>query len=130
MVGIIGIGIGIAGVALVPAHLFTLAMISMAFSSAMTPITNGPLGAIMQARVRPDMQGRVMSLVGSAATAMAPLGLLIAGPISDLIGIRSWYFIAGLVTIFMGILGFSLPAVMHIEDEQPGENQATPLATI
>lgn len=130
MVGIIGIGIGITGVALVPAHLFTLAMISMAFSSAMTPITNGPLGAIMQARVRPDMQGRVMSLVGSAATAMAPLGLLIAGPISDLIGIRSWYFIAGLVTIFMGILGFSLPAVMHIEDEQPGENQATPLATI
>jgi DHA3 family macrolide efflux protein-like MFS transporter len=129
MLGIIGIGFGIAGVALVPAHLFVLAVISMAFSSAMGPITNGPLGAIMQAKVRPDMQGRVMSLVNSAATAMAPLGLLIAGPVSDLIGIRSWYFIAGLVTIFMGILGFSLPAVMHVEDEQPDGYQTAPFTT-
>lgn len=128
MIGIIGIGIGIAGVAIAPAHLFILAMISMGISSAMTPITNGPLGAIMQAKVRPDMQGRVMSLVGSAATAMAPLGLLIAGPVSDFIGIRSWYFIAGLVTIFMGFLGFSLPAVMYIEDERPNGSSAAPLA--
>ncbi|MFT3893548.1 MAG: MFS transporter [Anaerolineales bacterium] len=128
MLGIIGIGIGIAGVALVPANLFILAMISMGFSSAMTPITNGPLGAIMQAKVRPDMQGRVMSLVNSAATAMAPLGLLIAGPVSDLIGIRAWYLIAGLVTIFMGFLGFSLPAVMQIEDEHPNEPSVVPLA--
>jgi DHA3 family macrolide efflux protein-like MFS transporter len=94
----------------------------------MMPFANGPLGAIMQAKVRPDMQGRVMSLVNSAASAMAPLGLLIAGPVSDFIGIRSWYLIAGLVTIFMGFFGFSLPAVMHVEDEQPNGSSATPLA--
>jgi DHA3 family macrolide efflux protein-like MFS transporter len=129
MVGIIGIGIGIAGVALVPANLFTLALISVGFSTAMLPIANGPLGAIMQAKVRPDMQGRVMSLVNSAATAMSPLGLLIAGPVSDLIGIRSWFLIAGLVTAFMGFFGFTLPAVMHLEDEQPAGSQAASQAT-
>ncbi len=124
MVGIIGIGIGIAGIALVPANLFVLAMISVGISTAMMPFANGPLGAIMQAKVRPDMQGRVMSLVNSAATAMSPLGLLIAGPVSDVIGIRSWYLIAGLATIVMGLLGFSLPAVMHIEDNHNGEAQS------
>jgi DHA3 family macrolide efflux protein-like MFS transporter len=118
MVGIIGIGIGIAGIALVPANMFTLALVSAGVSTAMMPIANGPLGAIMQAKVRPDMQGRVMSLVNSAATAMSPLGLLIAGPVSDLIGIRSWYLIAGLVTIFMGFFGFGMPAVMNIENNQ------------
>lgn len=118
MVGIIGIGIGIAGIALVPANMFTLALVSAGVSTAMMPIANGPLGAIMQAKVRPDMQGRVMSLVNSEATAMSPLGLLIAGPVSDLIGIRSWYLIAGLVTIFMGFFGFGMPAVMNIENNQ------------
>jgi DHA3 family macrolide efflux protein-like MFS transporter len=128
MIGVIGIGIGIAGIALAPANMFTLALISAGISTAMMPFANGPLGAIMQAKVRPDMQGRVMSLVNSAASAMAPLGLLIAGPVSDFIGIRSWYLIAGLVTIFMGFFGFSLPAVMHVEDEQPNGSSATPLA--
>lgn len=128
LVGIVGIGIGIAGVALVPANLFILAMISVGISTAMMPFANGPLGAIMQARVRPDMQGRVMSLVNSAATAMSPLGLLIAGPTSDLIGIRSWFLIAGIVTILMGFFGFTQHVVMHIEDEQPNGSAVAPLA--
>jgi MFS transporter, DHA3 family, macrolide efflux protein len=128
LVGIIGIGIGIAGVALAPANMFVLAMVSVGISTAMMPIANGPLGAIMQSRVRPDMQGRVMSLVNSAASAMAPLGLLIAGPTSDLIGIRSWFMIAGVVTILMGFFGFTQHVVMHIEDEQPNGSTATPLA--
>jgi len=72
----------------------------------------------MQAVVRPDMQGRVMGLVTSAATAMAPLGLLIAGPVSDLIGIRTWFWIAGTVTLLMGIAGFFIPAVMNVENNR------------
>jgi DHA3 family macrolide efflux protein-like MFS transporter len=76
------------------------------------------------------MQGRVMGLVSSASAAMTPLGLLIAGPVSEVIGIRAWYWIAGVVTLLMGAAGFFIPAVMNVEDNHDsvadGAGQALP----
>jgi DHA3 family macrolide efflux protein-like MFS transporter len=45
------------------------------------PMVDGPLLAILQAIVAPDLQGRVFTLLGSLSKGMAPLSLLIAGPI-------------------------------------------------
>jgi DHA3 family macrolide efflux protein-like MFS transporter len=67
------------------------------------------------------MQGRVNGLANSAASAATPLGLLIAGPVSDLIGIRSWYWIAGIVTLLMGLAGFFNSAVMNVENNHETE---------
>jgi DHA3 family macrolide efflux protein-like MFS transporter len=122
MMGIIGIGIGVSIVAFAPANMFPLALAGMAFAGVMNPITNGPLGALLQTIVRKDMQGRVMSLVNSAATAMTPLGLLIAGPVSDVIGIRTWFWIAGVVTLIMGVAGFFMPIVMNVENNHSEED--------
>ncbi len=116
MLGIIGIGAGIGLVGLAPSSAFWMAMVGTALAGIMSPIANGPLFAILQSIVRPDMQGRVMSLIASGAMAMTPLGLLIAGPVSELIGIRSWYWIGGLLTVLMGLAGYFMPAVMHVEE--------------
>ena len=118
MMGIIGIGIGIGMAGFAPANAFWLALVGMTITGITNPLANGPLIALLQSIVRPDMQGRVMALVGSFATAMTPLGLLVAGPVSDAIGIRAWYWIAGTVTLLMGIAGFFIPAVMHVEDQR------------
>jgi DHA3 family macrolide efflux protein-like MFS transporter len=115
LTGIIGIGIGTLLIGFAPSNLFLIAVIGTVISGAMIPMANGPLGALLQSVIRRDMQGRVMALVNSAATAIAPLGLLIAGPISDLIGIRAWYWIAGIVTMLMAIAGFLIPTVMNVE---------------
>ena len=122
MLGIIGIGIGVSLVAFAPANLFPLALAGMAFAGVANPIANGPLGALLQTIVRKDMQGRVMSLVNSGATAMTPLGLLIAGPVSDVIGIRSWFWIAGVITLIMGLAGFFMPIVMNVENNHSNED--------
>ena len=114
--GVTGIGIGVMLVAFAPSNGFLLALGAMAFIGLMNSMANGPLTALTQAIIRPDMQGRVNGLVSSVATAMTPIGLLIAGPVSDLIGIRSWYWIAGIVTLVMGIMGFFIPAIMNLED--------------
>jgi len=114
--GVTGIGIGVMLVAFAPSNAFLLALGAMGFIGLMNSMANGPLTALMQAIIRPDMQGRVNGLVNSVASAMTPLGLLIAGPVSDLIGIRSWYWIAGIVTLAMGIMGFFIPAIMNVED--------------
>ncbi len=121
LVGIVGLGAGVMLVAFAPSNGFLVALGGMALVGIMNSMANGPLGALLQSIVRRDMQGRVMSLTGSAATAMTPLGLLIAGPISDLIGIRTWYWIAGLVTLLMGFIGFFIPAVMNIEKNHETE---------
>ncbi len=120
MMGVIGIGLGILIVGLAPANMFWMAVAGMAFSGMMNPITNGPLGAIMQANVKPEMQGRVMGVVNSLAMLMTPLSLIIAGPVSDAIGIRTWYWVAGLLCLLMGIGSFFMPIIMNVEKDRNG----------
>src|SRR5215211_4313678 len=97
----------------------------MVILGIMNSMANGPLGALLQSIVRKDMQGRAKSLVNSAATAMTPVGLLIAGPVSDLIGIRTWYWSAGIVSLLMGFAGFFIPTVMNVEDNHSLETAST-----
>ena len=120
MTGMIGIGFGIILVGLAPANAFYLALSGMLIAGIMVAFANGPLMAVLQSAVRPDMQGRVMALVGSMATAMSPIGLMIAGPISDAVGIRTWYWVSGGLTLLMGITAFFIPVIMNVESNQNG----------
>ncbi|RPH62934.1 MAG: MFS transporter [Chloroflexi bacterium] len=124
MMGIAGIGLGILLVGLAPAKWFWLALAGMSLTGLMQVMANGPLHAVLQAVVKPEMQGRVMSLIGSAATAMTPLSLAVAGPVSDLIGIRTWYIFAGAISLLMGLSGFFIPAVMNVENNHSGQESA------
>ena len=120
--GIIGLGTGIVITGLVPASMFSLILFSSFLTGFSQVFANGPLMAIMQSTVSPEMQGRVFSLLAAGATAMMPLSLLIAGPISDRLGIRFWYVFGGAVCILMTIIATFVPAIMNIEsykDEAP-----------
>jgi DHA3 family macrolide efflux protein-like MFS transporter len=99
----------------------------MFYLGVINPIVNGPLLAAVQAAVEPEMQGRVFSLIGSFSAAMSPLGLIIAGPVADYMGVQSWFIIGGVVCALMGIVGFFIPAVMTFED---GRKQNLPLSTL
>ena len=116
MLGILGIGAGVLIFGLLPAGWFYAALGGIFLLGAMQVFANGPLHAILQAAVDPDMQGRVFSLVGAGATAMAPLSLLVAGHISDWLGIRTWYLIGGSACIVMALIGLFIPAIMNIEE--------------
>jgi MFS transporter, DHA3 family, macrolide efflux protein len=118
MFGIILLGAGVILLGLAPANLFSVGVAAIFLLGFAVPITNGPIGALFQSVIRPDMQGRVMSLVSSAATAISPLGLLIAGPLSDALGIGVWFWAGGIICILIGISGFFIPAVMNIESNR------------
>jgi DHA3 family macrolide efflux protein-like MFS transporter len=125
MMGIIGLGLGVMLAGLAPSNMFYMAIVGSVILGFMMPITNGPIGAILQSVIRRDMQGRVMSLVNSAATAISPLGLLLAGPLSDWLGIRVWFWAGGLICLLIGVLAFFIPAIMNVESNQ----EQSPLAT-
>jgi DHA3 family macrolide efflux protein-like MFS transporter len=125
-IGIIGIGLGIVLTGLVPANMFYLLLAATFLVGFAQVFANGPLMAIMQSTVIPDMQGRVFSLLQAGATAMMPLSLLIAGPVSDALGIRFWYIFGGTVCIVMTIIAFFVPAIMNIESNH--ETSPAPVA--
>ena len=102
---------------LTPGSLFGLALAMMFLMGFTNPIVNGPLFALLQTVVAPEMQGRVFTLVIAAATAMTPLGLAIAGPVADAIGVQGWYLISGVVCAGLGLAGFFIPALATIEGQ-------------
>jgi DHA3 family macrolide efflux protein-like MFS transporter len=123
MTGLIGIGAGFVIVGMAPATAFGLALAGMFVAGVMNPITNGPLMAVVQAAVAPEMQGRVFTLIQSAAMAMSPLSMVVAGPVADWLGVRAWYIVGGVVCALMGVAGFFIPAILHLEDNN---HQAVP----
>ncbi|MBN2388305.1 MAG: MFS transporter [Anaerolineales bacterium] len=121
MIGVIGIGSGVVLTGLAPAGFFTLLLAANFLIGFTQVLANGPLHAIFQSAVAPDMQGRVFSLIGAGATAMMPLSLLIAGPVADLLGVRVWYIFGGTVCVLMAMAALFIPAIMNIEqNRQPG----------
>jgi DHA3 family macrolide efflux protein-like MFS transporter len=111
-------GFGTLLIGLSPASAFGLAVASMFLAGFMNPITNGPVIAILQAVVPPEIQGRVMTVVGSVSAAMSPLGMAIAGPVADALGVRFWFVTGGIICALMGSIAFRVPAVLHIEDDR------------
>jgi DHA3 family macrolide efflux protein-like MFS transporter len=126
--GIVGLGIGVMLVGLAPANLFLLAVVGNVILGSMIPIANGPVFAMMQAIVRPDMQGRVMSLITSGATAISPLGLLIAGPFADWLGIRVWFWAGGILCVLIALSAFFRPVIMNVESQGEGTQLPAQLA--
>jgi len=90
LTGIIGLAIGTGLIALAPSNHFMLAVFGMSLAGFMNPIANGPIFAIMQAYVEPEMQGRVFSLLESMVSAMMPISMVVAAPVAELVGIRGW----------------------------------------
>jgi len=116
--GLIGVGVGTLLIGAAPSTAIAVALVGALFMGAMISMTNGPIMAVLQSVVAPDMQGRVLSLVGSLATAMTPLSLLVAGPVADALGVRIWYLIGGLVCGVIGAISFFVPSIVRLEDVQ------------
>ena len=118
LLGLIGMGIGLTALSLVPASLFWLALISLFVGGYFNPIANGPFFAILQEVVDPSIQGRVFTVISSVSGAAAPIGVLFAGPVSDQWGVQLWFFVGGIVTLLCAVVIRVTPSMMHLEDHR------------
>lgn len=116
LMGLIGIGISMAVVGFTPASMFWLAVSAFFFVGFLIPMVDGPIMAIMQSAVKPEIQGRVFTLIGSLLSLSSPIGLALAGPLSDWFGLQIWFVTAGVLTSAVGVAGLLIPAVMQIEE--------------
>jgi DHA3 family macrolide efflux protein-like MFS transporter len=111
---VMGVGVSLGGLA--PGNLYAMALGGMALSGLMNPVVNGSLFALLQSKVPPEIQGRVFTLMMSGTAAMAPLGLSVAGPFAEVIGVQAWFVAGGVAIILMSVAAYFLTSVQKIED--------------
>ena len=63
-----------------------------------------PVMAYVQESIAPEMMGKVFSLLMTAMTLSMPIGLLVAGPVVEVIGVNTWFFWSGVALIVNAVL--------------------------
>ena len=113
------LGAGVLLIGFTPSTHLWLAIAAIFFVGLAISLTNGPIHAIVQSTVAPEMQGRVFTLLGSLVSLMTPVGLLIVGPVADRLGLQTWFVAGGLVTLLLGVTGFFNATLLSFEDAAP-----------
>jgi len=122
------------------ASLFMMSF-ALAFASA-------PFFSILQAKVAPDVQGRVFAAFFQVAMLMTPLAALISGPLADRIfepgrrqpawqsvgwlvgsgpgaGMGLMFVVAGVLVLALSLAVYAIPAVRQLETDLPDYAPAT-----
>jgi DHA3 family macrolide efflux protein-like MFS transporter len=118
LMGVVGLGLGVLIFGLAPANAFWMGLVGMVLLGFMNPIANGPLQAIMQSKVAPEMQGRVMGTTGALCSAMMPLSMVVVAPVAEFLGLRVWYWVGGSLTILIGLAALFIPSIMALDSSQ------------
>ncbi len=105
ILGAVGIGVGITLIGIAPASTFSLAITGMFLAAVMQAFANSSVMALFQSMIPTHAQGRVMSLLNTAAMGISPFSLLIAGPFAEAFGARAWYLGAGILSIVVSLSG-------------------------
>ncbi|MBL7201346.1 MAG: MFS transporter [Anaerolineae bacterium] len=124
MVTMVG-GLAILGVVnlvrgVVPANAYWLFLVAAFVSGTPAAMFFATLKALLQSTVPPEMQGRVFATQNSLFWAMRPLGMAILGPLADVIGIRTLFFLSGIVFLLVALTWSLTPSVRNIERLPPG----------
>jgi MFS transporter, DHA3 family, macrolide efflux protein len=109
----------VALTALAPSNALWLATIWWTLSGITFSTGNAPMMAILQTTVPNHIQGRVLSLMNTVMGLAGPIGLAIAGPLGDAIGVRGVFIIGGTLSAIVCALGFFSSNLMNIENVKP-----------
>ena len=125
------------------------------FGTFFIPIINGSNQAIWQAKVPPDLQGKVFSIRRLIAWFISPAAMLVAGPLADKLlepamrletsplatsvgwlvgtgpgrGMALMFVVSGILTAGVMVCGFFIPVLRRAEDLLPDHDMIPP-ATI
>ena len=108
----------ISFVALMPAGLFWLAVFWWTISSLTFIFANAPLTALLQTVIPNQIQGRVLSLLNMIMGLAAPVGLLIANPLGEWLGIRGLFIGIGFLGGLIAFSGFASRRLRNLENDE------------
>lgn len=74
------------------------------------PFFSTPSTTLLQERVEPEYQGRVFGFVGVVMATAMPIGMLVFGPLADIVSVESLLIAAGVVTFLVVLVAAVIPA--------------------
>jgi MFS transporter, DHA3 family, macrolide efflux protein len=119
----------VALTALAPGDMLWLAVVWWVLSGITFATGNAPMTAILQTTVPNVMQGRVLSLLSTMMGIAGPIGLAIAAPLGEAIGVRGVFVVGGALSALVCGLGLLVPTLMRVEDDGGIPLAATSSAT-
>lgn len=121
LLGIILIFIGIAIIALTPYQQFWVMFVGSLIGFFGVPILQTMLSTIIQFAIPPEAMGRVFSIIRLMTSIAMPLGIILSGPIADLIGIKYLFLLASLLGILVVGLTYAFSSIRHMNDSEFGK---------
>ncbi|MGP7795663.1 MFS transporter [Sphingomonas sp. CLY1604] len=96
----------LAATALMPPELFWLAATFWALSGVTFILGDAPFTALVQTTVPNQLQGRVLALLETLMGLAAPIGLVAAAPLGELIGVRWLFVLMGAAGTMVSLMAF------------------------
>ena len=113
-IGIFTLGLCALIGGLLPANGFWLFCIVVFMMGTTGMVSNIPFTAYIQKTIPQENLGKVLSLLTSVMSFAAPIGMFIAGPVSEIIGINNWMISAGVLMLIVGLLCYLLTRTFDI----------------
>jgi DHA3 family macrolide efflux protein-like MFS transporter len=110
------VGCGMLAIGIAPASAYLVALAGLFLVGFALSFVTSLRVAVLQASIPPEIQGRVITVALTSTAATDPIGLAIAGPLADALGVQVWYVLCGIITVAMGIGSLLVPAIMRIEE--------------
>ncbi|MBS5450580.1 MAG: MFS transporter [Coriobacteriia bacterium] len=100
---------------LLPPNAFVAFVILMAPEAVVAALYYTPLMALIQRLIEPQLLGRVMALYMAGSSIVAPIALLISGPLADAWGVAAWFAVCGAGMLIVGIAMWLTPSVRGLD---------------
>jgi DHA3 family macrolide efflux protein-like MFS transporter len=84
-------------------HNFWVYIAIMAVAGITVPFYNTPSMVLLQTKVEPAFMGRVMSVISMAGSVMLPIGMMLFGPLADIVSIDYLLIGTGIAMFFLVI---------------------------
>ena len=102
---------------LLPPSAFVVFVVLMAPEAVVAALYSTPLMALIQRLIEPHLLGRVMSLYLAGSSVIAPIALLISGPLADAWGVATWFAVCGAGMLLVGAGMWLTPSVRGLDRE-------------
>jgi len=104
--GIMIINIGYLIYAMAPIGIFLYMQIGLVIMGLVMPIVSIVIMTIIQITVPLEKMGRVSSILNTLTMVATPLGAILAGPLSIILGVSNLYILCAIISIIITIIPF------------------------
>jgi DHA3 family macrolide efflux protein-like MFS transporter len=118
-IGIMIINIGYLIYAMAPIGIFLYMQIGLVIMGLFMPLVSIIIMTIIQITVPLDKMGRVSSILNTFTNIASPIGAILAGPLSIILGVSNLYILCAIFSIIVTLIPYMFSRFRRIDYDQP-----------